>query len=129
MIWNGAQRKKAKNAIKLICSRFSWHSEKVFRIVNESNLDCYIEITMDLDADGIEKPNIKLISAVKVDNLFENKKQLDSYHMLKDKKILSSQNDILARLIRKSQEYKVELMHARNLKEHKEMAYKNMCVN
>ena len=81
MIWNGAQGKNAKKAIKLICSRFSWHSEKVFRIVNESNLDCYIEIS---DPDDNDKRNIKLISAVKVDNLFENK-QLNSSHMLKDK--------------------------------------------
>ena len=85
MIWNGAKGKKAKNAIKLICSRFSWHSEKVFRIVNESNLDCYIEIySTDPDDDDIDKRNIKLISAVKVDNLFENK-QLNSSHMLKEK--------------------------------------------
>ena len=49
MTWNGT---RGKNAIHLICSRFSWLSEKVFRFVNESNLDCYIEISPDPDADG-----------------------------------------------------------------------------
>ena len=51
MTWNGT---KGKNAINLICSRFSWLSEKVFRFVNESNLDCYIEISTDFDAVGID---------------------------------------------------------------------------
>ena len=49
--------------------------------------------------------------------------------MLKDKKILSVQRNILERLIRKSQDYKVEWMHATNLQKHKEMRCEFMCVN
>ena len=61
------------NSIKLICSRFQWITEKVIRIVNESNMDCLIEIcTTDPDDLDMSQRSLKLLSAVKLDNQFEN---------------------------------------------------------
>ena len=37
-------------AIKIICSRIKWESERILRIVNESNIDCLFEMrTSDPD--------------------------------------------------------------------------------
>ena len=44
--WNYLDEKKA---VRLISSRFKWVDEKVFRIINQSNVDCLFEmVTTDL---------------------------------------------------------------------------------
>ena len=74
-----------------------------------------IEIcTTDPDDKDIDQRYFKLISAVKVDNLFENLNDLDSPHIMLDCKRLE-QNDTLWRLMRMIQNYKTEISHARNL--------------
>ena len=91
-IW---QNSSSEHAIKLICSRFHWVTEKIIRFINESNLDCMIEIcTTDPEDKDIDKRYFKLISAVKVDNLFENLTELNSPHMMLDRTVLE-QNDTL----------------------------------
>jgi len=88
------------NAIKLICSRFQWVTEKVIRFVNESNLDCLFEIcTSDPEDLDVSARYFKMLSAVKIDNLHENKKFRDSPHLLLDRKPLPNR-DVLERLIR-----------------------------
>ena len=65
--WHGRGGWKA---IKIIASRFRWVTERVFRFINESNLDCLIEIcTTDPDDLDINCRYFKLLSSVKVDNL------------------------------------------------------------
>lgn len=69
-VWNSLE---GEDSLKLICSRFKWESERVFRIVNQSNLDCLFEMCTTDPADrDISKRYLKLISCVKVDNLHEN---------------------------------------------------------
>jgi len=103
--WDGRSR---WNAIKLILSRFQWVTEKIIRLVNESNLDCLFEIisTPDPQNDSKEVRSLKLLSAVKVDNLFENFKTRDSPHYILDKKEFESR-DVVDSLIRQNQKYKV----------------------
>ena len=99
-------------ALKLICSRFRWESERIFRIVNESNLDCLFEMKYDEtnypeDTD-FDSRYLELISVVKVDNLHENVTELHSPHMLSDVKHLN-EKQVLERLIRVNQSYKTNL--------------------
>ena len=103
-----------ESALKIICSRFKWESERVFRVVNSSNLDCLFEICSSdkLDRD-IKQRYLKLLSCVKVDNLHENQIRLDSPHLLSHRTILED-DDVLERLIRVNQSYKTELSHALN---------------
>ena len=96
-------------AIKIIFSRMRWESERVLRVVNESNMDCLLEI---VDG-GSGNRRLKLLSAVKVDNLWENHFRLDSRHLLSDRKSLAPR-DVLARLIRRTQKYKTNLLHSIN---------------
>ena len=75
------------NAIKLIVSRFQWVTEKVIRFINESNLDCLVEICTTDSADKDRDARyFKLMSACKVDNLFENIYEDDSKHLIFDRK-------------------------------------------
>ena len=84
MHWRGHSNEKA---IKLIVSRFQWVTEEVIRFVNESNLDCLLEITTDDAAEKVEdRKYLKLLSAVKIDNLFENMYEIDSPHLIWDRK-------------------------------------------
>ena len=77
-----------------------WVSEKMFRIINESNMDCLVEIcTSDPTDESISDRYLKLVSAVKVDNLFENRNTRNSPHLLRDKRALAG-CDVLDRLIR-----------------------------
>jgi hypothetical protein len=67
-----------------MCSRIRWVDDNKLRILNLGNLDCIFEI-VDNSKEG-KKPDqsnryLKLISAVKVDNLYENRTKLDSPHM------------------------------------------------
>ena len=72
----------------LICSRFQWISEKVLRFVNESNIDSLFEIcSVDPLDKRIDCRKLKLISAVKVDNLYENINKIDSNHIFFDEKL------------------------------------------
>ena len=106
-----------ESAIKIITSRFMWLSDDSFRIIMEGNLDCIFKFE-DLGEDkkgNDRKPVMKLISCAKVDNLFVNMNKRDSPHVILHPPTLESR-DVLERLIRLNQRYKVELQHALNLK-------------
>ena len=108
---------KGEQAIKIICSRFKWESENRLRFVNASNLDCIFEIrTTDPKDEDINARYLELVSAVKIDNEHKNFYRLDSNHFL-DQPVELLSNDILERLIRTNQQYKVGLQHALNLKD------------
>ena len=78
-------------------------------------MDCLIEIvTDDPEDEDYDARSLKLLSAVKVDNLFENMKQRDSPHLILDKQVVASR-DVLDRLIRRNQAYKTSLVHAMNI--------------
>ena len=110
-IWNNIE---GELSLQLICSRFKWESERVFRIVNQSNLDCLFEMcTSDKNDRDINLRYLKLLSVVKVDNLHENQLKMDSPHLLSDRLPLEDR-DVLERLIRINQSYKTELSHALN---------------
>lgn len=110
--WNNLEKKAA---LQLICSRFKWESERTFRIVNRSNMDCLFEMcTRDGKQDkDIKNRYLKLLSCVKVDNHHENMYKLDSPHLLLDRHPLEDR-DVLERLIRMNQSYKTSLSHALN---------------
>ena len=57
---------------------------------------------------------MKLLSSVKIDNLHENQIRLDSQHLLSQRCTLDDR-DVLERLIRLNQKYKVNLTHALNM--------------
>ena len=59
-------------AIQMIASRFKWINENEINFVNERNLDTIFEIV------GSE---LKLISTVKIDNLYENTTERNSAHL------------------------------------------------
>lgn len=80
-----------KDAIKQIASRFKWINEREFNFVNERNLDSIFRIEDDL--------TVRLISTVKIDNLFENSYKRDSPHLLLQPTAHKSR-DVLERLIR-----------------------------
>ena len=104
-----------EKAIALIYSRFKWESERTFRIVNSSNLDClFLMEEGDREDEDFDSRKLTLISVVKVDNLHENKTKLDSPHLIDDRKILEDR-DVLERLIRVNQSYKTSLQHATNI--------------
>ena len=68
--WNTLE---GESALQLICSRFKWESESVFRVINQSNIDCLFKIcSKDKTDSDRSKRCIKLLSCVKVDNLYEN---------------------------------------------------------
>ena len=70
-------------ALKLILSRIKWKSDRIIHIVNASNLDCYFELCSTDESDNDPtKRYLKLLSAVKIDNEFENMKKMDSPHMM-----------------------------------------------
>ena len=109
--WNQSE---GEMAIKIICSRIKWESERVLRIVNESNLDCLFEMrSTDPEDKEPSSRYLKLLSAVKVDNQHMNMVRLDSNHFLMDKSTLEPR-DVLDRLIRMNQDYKTSLQHALN---------------
>ena len=109
---------KGEQAIKLIVSRFKWESESRIRIINESNMDCMFAIcSTDPEDKNVNARYLKLISAVKIDNEFENIYQLSSPHMIDDAVCLETRN-VLERLIRINQDYKVSTLHALNQKDH-----------
>ena len=111
IVWEGLS---SKTAVSLLASRFKWISEKSFRIVNKSNLDCLFEICSNDPLDqNIESRFLRLISVAKVDNMHQNSVTLDSKHLIDEAKQLSSE-DVLNRLCRKSQSYKIGLVHALN---------------
>ena len=57
----------------MIASRFKWINENEINFVNERNLDTIFKIV------GNE---LKLISTVKIDNLYENTTERNSAHLL-----------------------------------------------
>ena len=89
-------------------------SDKHLRFINESNLDCIYEIkTTDPEDKSVDARYLELISVAKVDNEFRNIHNIDSPHMIDDPNQLQ-QNDVIERLIRMNQQYKVGLTHAIN---------------
>ena len=54
------------------------------------------------------------MSVVKVDNMHQNMTELDSPHLIDDPQILEI-DDVLNRIVRISQNYKVSLVHGLNL--------------
>lgn len=91
---------KGEDAIKIIVSRFKWESEKVFRVVNVANLDCWYEIrSHDPNDAEVEQRHCVLISVTKIDNCIENLVRLDCPHFLSHKSSLPVQS-VLKRLIR-----------------------------
>ena len=76
--------KTGEGSIKIICSRLTWHSEKILHIINEENLDSYFEMcTTDPTDKDPDQRYLKLLSTVKIDNLLENKNKRDSPHLIK----------------------------------------------
>jgi len=70
--WN---KISGENALKIITSRIKWEDEDVLRIVNAANLDCLFKLSSTDPTDqDIDARYLKLISCVKVDNLFINMK-------------------------------------------------------
>ena len=110
-LWNG---QSGHMAVALLSSRFKWITEKSFRIVNKSNLDCLFEIcSKDPEDRSIDARYLKLISVAKVDNLHQNTERLDAAHLIDEPQTLEAA-DVLNRLARVSQDYKVSLVHALN---------------
>ena len=73
---------RGERALKLIYSRFKWESESRLRFINSANLDCIFEIrSTDPKDESVESRYLQLISAVKIDNKFDNQKNLDSPHV------------------------------------------------
>ena len=94
-------------------------SDRTFRIVNRSNLDCLFEMcSTDPEDVSLEARYLKLISVAKVDNQHMNNDQLDSAHLFDDMCTLPAKH-ILERLVRNSQAYKVDLVHALNTQNQK----------
>lgn len=78
--WN---KMEGEFALKLILSRIKWKGDRIIHIINASNIDCYFELSSTDPSDqDPTKRYLKLLSAVKIDNEFENMKQLDSPHMM-----------------------------------------------
>jgi len=103
------------NAIEIIVSRFQWVTDRIIRFINESNIDCLLEIcSHDPEDKIVEARYLKLLSSVKVDNLFENMHTCDSKHLLLDREPQETR-DVLERIIRMNQHYKTELVHAMNI--------------
>ena len=101
------------SAIKIIVSRFKWLTETRFQFINESNLDCIFEIYETGNRGAIDR-HIRLMSAVKIDNLITNIDKRDSNHLMWDPMVLEPR-DLLERLMRKNQAYKSSVQHAINL--------------
>ena len=57
---------------------------------------------------------LRLLSAVKIDNLYENQTNLDSEHMFLQRQFLEPK-DVIERLMRINQDYKAYTQHALNL--------------
>jgi len=65
-MWNA---KSGLTAVKILGSRFKWMSEKRFRIINQTNLDCLFELcSTDPEDRSLEDRYLKLISVAKIDN-------------------------------------------------------------
>lgn len=99
--------------VKLACSRICWYTESNdqryrLRIINKANLDCIFEIE---NQENDKAPKLKLISAVKIDNVIENVEKLTSNHLVYDSRYYEP-DSVLPRLIRMSQNYKIKLQHA-----------------
>ena len=107
--WN---KMSGEFALKLSLSRVKWKTDRIIHIVNASNLDCYFELcsTDPSDSDPTKR-YLKLLSAVKIDNEYENMTKMDSPHMM-DHPVSLQSRDVLERLIRTNQHYKVKLCHA-----------------
>ena len=85
-----------EESLAIIVSRISWHDENILRVINESNMDCLFEMCTGSD---VKSRYLKLISAVKINNLYENMNILDSPHLILDRVELETR-DVLERLIR-----------------------------
>ena len=117
--WDHAE---GQGAIQIICSRIMWQGEKRLRIINESNIECLFDIVKqddELDKSSTRKNKrenrkLKLVSSVKIDNEFENMRRRDSPHMIMQP-IPLEHRDVLERLIRMNQNYKMSIQHAINL--------------
>ena len=103
-------------------SRIKWVEGDRLRILNNANLDCIFEMVVQ-DKEGkpldVFSRHLKLISVVKVDNLYENLVKLDSQHMFFQRLYLAPK-DVLERLIRMNQNYKTGMQHAFNFSKFKE---------
>ena len=98
-LWNG---QSGHTAVTLISSRFKWITEKTFKIVNKSNLDCLFEICSKDPLDRtLEARYLKLISVAKVDNLHQNTEKLDAAHLIDEPQTLDAA-DVLNHLARVS---------------------------
>ena len=107
--WDYAE---GQGAIQIICSRTMWYSEKQLLIINESNIECIFDLcTTDPKDENIDARYLKLVSSVKLDNEYENMTKMDSPHMM-DHPVSLQSRDVLERLIRTNQHYKVKLCHA-----------------
>ena len=102
-------------SINIIMSRIKWQSETMIRIVNESNIDCIFEIVdTNPEANSTKTRYLKLISAVKIDNQHLNMDKIDAPHLI-DQPTRLAPRDVLERLIRLNQNYKLATQHALNL--------------
>ena len=106
-------------SIKETCKHIRWEDYKDedgnikyrLRILNTGKLDCLFDL---VEHDDKSSRKLKLVSAAKVDNpISEN-----SRHMFWERDYLRPQ-DVLARLIRINQDYKVNILHAQNLRKQK----------
>ena len=105
---------KSFQAVQIIASRIWFHDEDHLRIINEHKIDCLFRLDpREPDEKDPSLLSFTLISAVKLDNMFTNLQSLDSGHFNKDPKMLRNTH-ILERLIRKTQNYKANVTHAKN---------------
>lgn len=88
------------NALQVTASRICFLDYDKIRIINEFELDSIYEIEGLLNGhEGI--CDLKLISCVKIDNQFLNKRRLDEPHLIEDNFALEG-NDVADRLLRRN---------------------------
>ena len=106
--WDNAE---GQGAIQIICSRIMWMTESRLKIINESNIECIFDIKSSSNHPAKNNKNtryLQLVSSVKIDNEYENMRRRNSPHMIIEPIPLESR-DVLERLIRMNQDYKISL--------------------
>lgn len=117
--WPGLQNEEA---IDMIFSRIKWESsdedenDLKLRIATENNLDCIFKICKSKNSRNLQESDrryLKLISVCKIDNLYTDMNKQDSHHFFYEPFYVPPK-DVVERLIRINQNYKVTIQHAIN---------------
>ena len=80
-----------KIAFRILCSKIAFHEEKVLKIINKFDVECFFRMDLDrehLEATGKRQFKLVLLSANKLDNQFTNKTELNCRHETFDKAVL-----------------------------------------